>query len=333
MHLLNGLYDAKLDRVPVVAIVGQTARSAMGGSYQQEIDLLSLYKDVASDYVQVVTVPEQLPNVLDRAMRIAMAEHIVTAIIVHGDVQELEYSPPEHAFKMVPSSLGLDSAVVVPDDNAVRQAAEILNAGERVSILIGQGARDARDEVQDVAETLGARVAKALLGKDVLPDDLPYVTGPIGLLGSRPSYEMMRDCDTLLIIGSSFPYSQFLPEFNQARAVQIDHDAGRIGMRYPNELNLLGDARLTLRALKEHLNDRNDRDWRSTIEKNVQDWWQTLPDMNHAAYARGIGLDGVQVTSTAEALIRGDEDAWQVMMEGAKTKIQEFIPRRHDSGS
>src|SRR4051812_46727794 len=211
IHLLNGLYDAKLDHVPVVAIVGQTNRSAMGGSYQQEVDLLSLYKDVASDYVQMVTVPEQLPNVIDRAIRTAMARRAPTAVIIPNDVQELEYTPPGHEFKMVPSSLGIDWPVVTPDDAAVRRAAELLNSGSKVAMLVGQGARGARAEVEQVADLLGAGVAKALLGKDVLSDELPFVTGSIGLLGTRPSYEMMDDCDTLLTVGSSFPYTQFMP--------------------------------------------------------------------------------------------------------------------------
>src|SRR4051812_40705458 len=198
IHLLNGLYDAKLDHVPVVAIVGQTNRSAMGGSYQQEVDLLSLYKDVASDYVQMVTVPEQLPNVLDRAIRIAVSRRAPTAIVIPADVQELEYSPPGHAFKMVPSSLGLTQPTTAPDDEALRRAADVLNAGSKVAILAGQGARSARAELTQVADVLGAGVAKALLGKDVLSDDEPFVTGSIGLLGTRPSYEMMMGCDTLL---------------------------------------------------------------------------------------------------------------------------------------
>src|SRR5579875_1319894 len=165
IHLLNGLYDAKLDHVPVVAIVGQTNRSAMGGSYQQEVDLLSLYKDVASEYVQMVTVPEQLPNVLDRAIRVALAERAPTAVIIPAGVQELEYSAPTHAFKMVPSSLGIEWPTAVPDDEAVGRAADVLNAGSRVAILVGQGARGARSEVEQVAGVLGAGVAKALLGK------------------------------------------------------------------------------------------------------------------------------------------------------------------------
>ncbi|MGI8578796.1 MAG: thiamine pyrophosphate-requiring protein [Nocardioidaceae bacterium] len=276
IHLLNGLYDAKLDHVPVVAIVGQTNRSAMGGSYQQEVDLMSLFKDVASDYVQMVTVPEQLPNVVDRAIRIAVAERAPTAIIIPSDVQELEYSAPTHAFKMVPSSMGIDWPTTSPDDAAVLRAADILNAGEKIAILAGSGARGARAELEQVADLLGAGVAKALLGKDVLSDELPYVTGSIGLLGTRPSYELMMGCDTLLTVGSSFPYTQFMPAFDQARAVQIDIDAKFIGMRYPYEVNLVGDAKRTLQALIPRLTHKSDRSWRETIEAHVSRWWETM---------------------------------------------------------
>ena len=276
IHLLNGLYDAKLDHVPVVAIVGQTSRSAMGGSYQQEVDLLSLFKDVASDYVQMVTVPEQLPNVLDRAIRVAIAERAPTAIIIPSDVQELPYSAPTHAFKMVPSSIGVDWSTTTADDRGIIKAAEILNAGSKVAILAGHGARHARAELEEVAELLAAGVAKPLLGKDVLSDELPYVTGSIGLLGTRPSYEMMMNCDTLLTVGSSFPYTQFLPAFDQARGVQIDIDGKMIGMRYPNELNLIGDSAATLRALIPHLQRKQDRSWREGIEDNVAKWWRSM---------------------------------------------------------
>jgi len=281
IHLLNGLYDAKLDHVPVVALVGQTNRSALGGSYQQEVDLLSLFKDVASEYVQMVTVPEQLPNVLDRAIRVAVAERAPTCVIIPADVQELDYSPPTHDFKMVPSSLGTHWPAVSPDDAGVRAAADLLNAGSKVAILAGQGARGARAELAEVADLLGAGVAKALLGKDVLPDDLPFVTGAIGLLGTRPSYELMRDCDTLLTVGSNFPYTQFLPDLGQARAVQIDVDARYIGMRYPYEVNLVGDATATLRALIPLLRRKDDRSWRETVEKNVARWWGTVEREAH----------------------------------------------------
>ncbi|GGM46405.1 thiamine pyrophosphate-requiring protein [Longimycelium tulufanense] len=276
IHLLNGLYDAKLDHVPVVALVGQTARSAMGGSYQQEVDLISLFKDVANEYVQMVTVPEQLPNVLDRAMRIAYSRRTVTTVIIPADVQDLEYSPPPHEFKMVPSSLGMPHAVPVPAEEDLAHAAEVLNAGERVAILAGQGARNAREELVEVAEVLGAGVAKAMLGKDVLPDDLPFVTGAIGLLGTRPSYELMRDCDTLLVVGSNLPYSQFLPDYGQARGVQIDIDPTMLGLRYPFEANLHGDAARTLRALLPRLRRKADGDWRRTIEHNISRWWDVM---------------------------------------------------------
>jgi pyruvate dehydrogenase (quinone) len=276
IHLLNGLYDAKLDHVPVVAIVGQTSRSAMGGSYQQEVDLLSLFKDVASEYVQMVTVPEQLPNVLDRAIRVALAERAPTAIIIPSDVQELDYSAPTHEFKMVPSSIGVDWSTTSADDRGIAKAAEILNAGGKVAILAGHGARGARAELEQVADLLGAGVAKPLLGKDVLSDELPYVTGSIGLLGTRPSYEMMMNCDTLLTVGSSFPYTQFLPAFDQARGVQIDIDGKFIGMRYPYELNLIGDSAATLRALIPHLRRKEDRSWREGIEDNVAKWWRSM---------------------------------------------------------
>ncbi len=276
IHLLNGLYDAKLDHVPVVAIVGQTERSAMGGSYQQEVDLISLFKDVCSDYVQMCTVPQQLPNLIDRAIRIAVAAKAPTCLIFPSDVLEMTYEAPGHAFKEVPSSLGISWPTLVPDDEALHQAADLLNAGTKVAILAGQGARGARDELIEVAERLGAGVAKALLGKDVLPDDLPYVTGSIGLLGTTASYHLMMDCDTLLTVGSNFPYTQFMPELASARAIQIDHDGRFIGMRYPYELNLVGDAKATLAALLPLLKNKEDRNWRETVEQNVNDWWKTV---------------------------------------------------------
>lgn len=276
VHLLNGLYDAKLDHVPVLAIVGQTNRTAMGGAYQQEVDLANLYKDVCAQYVQTLNAPEQLPNLVDRAVRTALASASPTCVIVPYDVQELDYEPPGHEFKMVPSSLGFSWPRLEPDEVALHHAAEVLNSGERVAILAGQGARGAREELVAVAEVLGAGVAKALLGKDVLSDDLPFVTGSIGLLGTRPSYEMMDGCDTLLTVGSSFPYTQFLPKFDQARAVQIDRDPSLIGMRYPYEVNLVADAKAALSALLPLLSLKQDRSWREKIERNVSRWWEVM---------------------------------------------------------
>ena len=276
IHLLNGLYDAKLDHVPVVAIVGQTSRSAMGGSYQQEVDLASLFKDCCHQFVETAMVSQQFPNLIDRAIRIALTTRSPTCIIIPSDLQEEEYAPPEHAFKQVPSSLGLSRPSLSPDGEALRKAADILNSGEKVAILVGQGARGARQEVIEVAELLGAGVAKALLGKDVLSDDLPFVTGSIGLLGSRPSYELMMGCDTLLTIGSSFPYTQFLPRLDQARAVQIDDDGTFIGMRYPYEVNLVADAKAALQGLIPLLARKSDRSWREKTELNVARWWEVV---------------------------------------------------------
>ncbi|MFC7303336.1 thiamine pyrophosphate-requiring protein [Streptomyces monticola] len=281
VHLLNGLYDAKLDHVPVLAIVGQTHRSAMGGSYQQEVDLHTLFKDVASDFVETVTVPEQLPNVLDRAIRTAYARRAPTAVIVPGDVQELDYTPPSHEFKMVPSSLDRSGWTAVPSPTSLERAAEILNSGDKTAILVGQGAAGARAEVEQIAELLGAGVAKALLGMDVLSDELPYVTGSIGLLGTRPSYELMRDCDTLLTIGSSFPYSQFLPEFGKARAVQIDIDPHMVGMRYPYEVNLVGDAKATLNRLIPLIESGRGREWYDEVCAGVTRWREVMDRRAH----------------------------------------------------
>jgi pyruvate dehydrogenase (quinone) len=276
IHLLNGLYDARLDHQPVVAIVGQQATTALGTHYQQEVDLVSLYKDVAGEYVTMLTTPEQLHVAVDRALRIAAAERTVTCLILPNDVQELEAVEVPHAVKVSPGSTGTALPHSVPDRVDLEHAAEVLNAGSKVAMLIGQGARGAVDEVLAVAALLGAGVAKALLGKDVLDDTLPFVTGSIGLLGTKPSYEMMANCDTLLMVGSSFPYGQFLPAWDQARAVQIDIDPRMVGIRYPMEVNLVGDARATLQALIPLLIPKDDRPWRNTVEANVRDWWKLV---------------------------------------------------------
>ncbi|HEX5352851.1 MAG TPA: thiamine pyrophosphate-requiring protein [Rhodanobacteraceae bacterium] len=277
IHLLNGLYDAKLDHMPVLAIVGQQARAALGGQYQQEVDLVSLYKDVASDYVEMLTVPAQVRHVLDRALRIAIAKRTVTCVIVPNDLQEMEaVETPPRAHGTVHSGVGYEAPRVVPRDEDLQRAADVLNAGERVAILAGAGALGATCEVIDVANLLGAGVAKALLGKAALPDDLPFVTGAIGLLGTKPSWEMMSEADTLLMIGSRFPYSEFLPKEGQARGVQIDLDPAMLSIRYPMEVNLVGDAGATLQALKPLLERKQDRGWRDKIEKSVKDWWGVL---------------------------------------------------------
>ena len=276
IHLLNGLYDAKLDHVPVVAVVGQTNRTAMGGSYQQEVDLLSLFKDVASDYVQIVNVPEQLPNVVDRAMRVAMTRRAPTALIIPNDVQELEYAAAHARVQDGPLQPRHLLAAHRGRPRGPTPGRRDPQRRQRVAVLVGQGARGAEAELRQVADLLGAGVAKALLGKDVLSDELPWVTGSIGLLGTRPSYEMMRDCDTLLTVGSSFPYTQFLPELDQARGVQIDLDGTLIGMRYPYEVNLVGDAATTLRELVPLLERKEDRSWQDGLVDKVRRWWETM---------------------------------------------------------
>ena len=282
IHLLNGLYDAKLDHQPVVAIVGQQARAALGGHYQQEVDLVSLFKDVAHEYVHMALEAAQIRHLVDRSIRIALAERTVTCIIVPNDLQEADaVETPPHKHGTVHSSIDYTRPRVVPHEDDLRRAAEVLNAGERVAMLVGQGALHATDEVIEVAEILGAGVAKALLGKAAVPDDVPFVTGGIGLLGTKPSWDMMMDCDTLLMVGSSFPYSEFLPEEGQARGVQIDIDGRMIGIRYPTEVNLVGDSAETLRVLIPHLEPKTDRSWRQRIEDGVRQWWQILEARAH----------------------------------------------------
>jgi len=277
IHLLNGLYDARLDHQPVLAIVGQQARAAIGGNYQQEVDLQTLFKDVARDYVQTCMAPAQTRHLIDRGMRIAMSKRTVTALIFPNDVQEAKaVERPAHAHGTVHSGIGFSAPRVVPEQADLTRAAEVLNAGKKVAILAGAGALNAAEELVQVADLLGAGVAKALLGKAVLPDDLPFVTGQIGLLGTEPSDWMIRHCDTFLMIGSRFPYSEFLPKEGRARAVQIDIDPAMESIRYPMEVNLVGDAAATLRALVPHLKARDDTSWRKDIESRVAKWWEDV---------------------------------------------------------
>jgi pyruvate dehydrogenase (quinone) len=277
IHLLNGLYDAKMDHQPVLAIVGQQATTALGADYQQEVDLISLYKDVAGDYVHMATSPASIRQLVDRGLRIAMAHHTVTCIILPNDVQEMDaQKAPLREHGSTFTGIGYAAPNIVPKKEDLQRAAEVLNAGAKVAILIGAGARDAADEVMEVADLLGAGVAKALLGKDVLPDDLPYVTGGIGLLGTKPSWDLMMDCDTLFLIGTGFPYAEFLPKEGQARGVQIDIAARMLGLRYPMEVNLQGDSKLTLQALLPLLDRKSSRTWQKKIAEGMSDWWEVL---------------------------------------------------------
>lgn len=275
-HLLTGLYDARMDHMPVLAIVGQQARTALGGHYQQELDLVSMFKDVAGAFVQQAAAPSQVRHLVDRAVRTAIGERKVTALILPNDLQEMAYEEPARAHGTLHSGIGFSKPKVVPYDADLQRAADALNAGKKVAILVGAGALQAGEQVQAVAEKLGAGVAKALLGKAVLPDDLPWVTGCIGLLGTEPSFKLMEECDTLLMIGSGFPYAEFLPKEGQARGVQIDLAPDMLSLRYPMEVNLVGDAADTLAALLPLLEEKNQRSWQHKVESWRKDWDKKL---------------------------------------------------------
>ena len=277
-HLITGLYDARLDHMPVLAIAGQQARTALGGHYQQEVDLPSFFKDVAGAFVQQASAPAQVRHLVDRAVRIALGERRVTAIILPNDLQEASYEDPPRKHGTIHSGVGFSKPRTIPFEADLRRAADVLNAGEKVAMLIGAGSLGATDEVIAVADRLAAGAAKALLGKAVLPDDLPWVTGSIGMLGTKPSYDLMMGCDTLLMIGSGFPYSEFLPKEGNARGVQIDIAPDMLSLRYPMEVNLVGDAAETLRALLPLLKQKQKGKWREEIAENVKAWWKTLEE-------------------------------------------------------
>ncbi|WP_458130148.1 thiamine pyrophosphate-requiring protein [Pseudomonas sp. Z2-11] len=275
-HLITGLYDARMDHMPVLAICGQQARNALGGHYQQELDLVSLFKDVAGAFVQQASAPAQVRHLLDRAVRTAVGERRVTALILPNDLQDLDYTAPPHKHGTLHSGVGYRKPKVVPYEEDLQRAADVLNAGKKVAILVGAGALHATDEVIAIADKLGAGVAKALLGKAAVPDELPWVTGAIGLLGTEPSDNLMAGCDTLLMIGSGFPYAEFLPREGHARGVQIDLQPDMLSLRYPMEVNLQGDSADTLRALLPLIEEKTDRAWRKKIEHWRADWDKTL---------------------------------------------------------
>src|SRR5699024_6912171 len=349
VHLLNGLYDAKMDHQPVVAIVGQQGRVSLGSDAQQQLNLERVFEDVAG-YVQTVTTPMQAPLVVDRAVRIAAARRCPTVVVLPADVQDLKmeqpaaehwvsrtgvgytstaYAPPDAdllraadvltsgprvtttlraplvvdravrigAARRCPTAVvlpadvqdlkmeqpaaehwvsrtgvGYTSTAYAPPEADLIRAADVLNSGSRVTMMVGEGARGAREEIIAVAERLGAGITTALLGKDVVPGDLPYHTQQLGLLGSRPSYDMMQDCDTLLMVGTNFPYAEFLPKTGQARGVQIDLSPANLSLRYPMEVNLAGDAQATLSALLPHLQEQTDRSWQEHVIEGMKDW-------------------------------------------------------------
>ncbi|MBW4332015.1 thiamine pyrophosphate-requiring protein [Stakelama sp. CBK3Z-3] len=276
-HLLTGLYDARMDHMPVLAIVGQQARTAIGAHYQQELDLGAMFKDVAGAFNQTAMVPAQVRHLIDRAVRIAMGERRVTALVLPNDLQSLPMEQPPRSHGAVFSGIGWTPPKVVPEDADLRRAADVLNSGEKVAILVGAGAKNAVDQVIATADRLDAGAAKALLGKQVLPDDLPWVTGSIGLLGTEPTDNMIKECDTFLMLGSGFPYSEFLPKEGQARGVQVDIDPGMLSIRYPMEVNLTGDVKSTLEALLPMLNQKSG-DWRQKIADWNTKWEKTLDE-------------------------------------------------------
>ena len=274
-HLVTGLYDAKMDHVPVLAICGQAPRTARGAHYQQELNLERLFQDVA-DFVQEAAAPSQVRHLVDRAMRTAIARNGISVLVLPGDLQNLPYEDPPYKHGSVRSGIGYSKPLVIPRDDDLHRAAAVLNAGSKVAILAGAGALRASAELIAVADRLDACAAKALLGKAALPDDLPWVTGSIGLLGTKASWELMRECDTLLMVGTGFPYSEFLPKEGHARAVQIDIDPTMLSMRFPAEVNLHGDSAETLRLLLPLLEQKQDGAWRRHMAGVVQDSWKVL---------------------------------------------------------
>ena len=283
IHLLNGLYDAKLDHQPVVAIVGQQAFAGVGGSTQQETNLRSILQDVASGFLETLSTPEQLRHLVDRAFRAAIGGRTVAAIIVPHDVQQKEaVHEPSKEHGRQHSAPGFVPPRLLPRDEELRRAADVLNAGRKIAIVAGAGALHATDELIAVAERLGAGVAKALLGKAAVPDDLPFVTGSVGWLGTPASNRMMQGCDTLLFVGTNFPYTEFLPKEGQARGVQIDVEPRNLSLRYPMEVALAGDSAETLAALLPLLDDRRPESWRGEIEQWVRESREFAERQAHA---------------------------------------------------
>jgi pyruvate dehydrogenase (quinone) len=271
VHLLNGLYDAKLDRKPVVALVGQVVTTALGSGYMQEVDLHTLFKDVCGQYVQTVMTPEQFPHVLDDAFRTALATSSPVCVIVPHDVQQAaQPDDGQHAHGLVATSTAFARGHAVPREADLQRAAEVLAAGERVAVLVGQGAAGAPEQVLRVVERLGAGLTTSLLGKPLLDEGLPYHCGVMGHLGTTASAELMAACDTLLVIGSNDPWTEFYPAPGQARAVQVDVTARNIGTKYPVEVALVGDAADTLDALLPLLPERTG--WRAQVEESVRGW-------------------------------------------------------------
>jgi len=276
IHLLNGLYDAKLDQAPVVAITGQTYSDLKGSNFQQEVNMVALFEDV-SVYNQEVINPNQVAMLADEACRHALNHRGVAHITFPVDYQEKEPTDELSMHKRPAHTTSRwQPPLAVPDEEELRLAAFILNQATKPVILVGQGARGAGQEVIEIADKLGAPIVKALLGKEVVPDDHPLTTGGLGLLGTTPSQDAMESCDALLIIGSSFPYMEFLPAHEQAKGVQIDDKADRIGLRFPVDVGLVGDARPTVAALSRMVERKSDRSFLEQAQAGMRDWWELM---------------------------------------------------------
>jgi thiamine pyrophosphate-dependent acetolactate synthase large subunit-like protein len=279
IHLLNGLYDAKMDGAPVLALTGQTYHDLLGMRYQQEVDLLSLFKDV-SVFNQQILGPGHAASLIDEACRAALGSPGVAHVSCPVDIQDHEIASSKKSKKKIPghTSALWSPPITVPCAADLERAADVLNAGSRTVILAGRGSLGARAELESAAEILGAPIVKPLLGKSVVPDESPYTTGGIGLLGTLPSELAMEECDTLLMVGTSFPYMEFYPKPGSARGVQIDRDPTRIGLRFPIEVGLVGDALATLRELLPLLRKRENRDFLELAQRRMQDWRNLMLD-------------------------------------------------------
>jgi pyruvate dehydrogenase (quinone) len=276
IHLLNGLYDAKMDQAPVLALTGQTYSDLKGSNFQQEVDMARLFDDVAI-YNQEVINPNQVEMLADEACRHALNNRGVSHITFPVDYQEHELPRKRTMHKVNGStSSRWTPSHACPAEEELKRAAAVLNEAKKPVVLVGQGARGAGAEVIQIAEKLGAPIVKALLGKEVVPDDHPLCTGGLGLLGTTPSVEAMEECDTLMIIGSSFPYMEYLPKPGRARGVQIDDKADRIGLRFPVEVGLVGDAKTTTSALSRFITRNENRRFLEKAQKGMKDWWELM---------------------------------------------------------
>jgi pyruvate dehydrogenase (quinone) len=273
IHLLNGLYDAKCDGQPVLAITGHTFHDLIGTHYQQDVDLDKLFMDVAA-YNQRIMGPAHVYNVVDEAIKTALARRSVAHITIPKDIQDWTNSDAERSPANIPkhSAVLYAAAYPLPHRGSLQQAADIINRGSKVAILAGAGCLKAREEILQLAERVAGPIIKPLLGKAVVPDDSPYTTGGVGLLGTAPSQDALADCDTLIIAGSSFPYLEFYPKPGKAKTVQIDLDPARIGLRHPADVGLVGDCRAVLSALLSLVDQKEDRSFLEQAQKDMKDW-------------------------------------------------------------